>query len=82
MAALTTHLPGQETPTHYDLPYFSDISRKTAPVWLLVAMGQSGLWKNKEINQVQGVAYMDGFRNFQILKSFLENRIKKLRDLF
>ena len=59
MVAITTHLPGQETPLHYDSPYFEDISRKTAPVWLLVALKQSGIWDHKEVKQIQGVAYMN-----------------------
>ena len=36
------------------------MSRTTAPVWLMVALKQSGLWKEKEISHLQGVAYIHG----------------------
>ena len=53
MFSLTILLPGQETPIHYDTPYFKRISRATAPVWLLVALKQSGLWADQEIRHTQ-----------------------------
>ena len=53
MFSLTILLPGQETPIHYDTPYFKRISRATAPVWLLVALKQSGLWADEEIRHTQ-----------------------------
>jgi len=60
MFSLTILLPGQETPIHYDTPYFKRIGRSTAPVWLLVALKQSGLWADEEIKHTQGVAYIHG----------------------
>ena len=53
MFSLTILLPGQETPIHYDTPYFKRIGRSTAPVWLLVALKQSGLWADEEIKHTQ-----------------------------
>ena len=55
---------GQETALHYDSPYFLDVSRKTAPVWLLVALKQSGIWDHKEVHQIQGVAYMSRIQTY------------------
>ena len=62
MFSLTILLPGQETPIHYDTPYFKRIGRSTAPVWLLVALKQSGLWADEEIKHTQVVAYIHGNR--------------------
>ena len=56
---------GQETALHYDSPYFLDVSRKTAPVWLLVALKQSGIWDHKEVHQIQGVAYMSWIQTYE-----------------
>jgi hypothetical protein len=67
MMSITILLPGQETPVHYDNPYFMEISRETAPVWLLVALKQSEILAQEEVHQLQGVAYMNGFEiNFDI----------------
>lgn len=58
MMALTVLLPGSELAVHYDNPYFMDFSRETTPVWLLVALRQSGIMNEREVPQIQGVAYM------------------------
>ena len=44
MVTITVLLPGLEIPIHYDVPYFKHVSRMTTPVWLLIALKQSGLW--------------------------------------
>lgn len=60
MMALTVLLPGSELAVHYDNPYFMEFSRETTPVWLLVALRQSGVMNEREVPQIQGVAYIHG----------------------
>ena len=58
-------LPGQELPMHFDAPYFWGASRFQLPQWLLVVMDQSGLFADRAIKQIQGVAWLhrDGSPN-------------------
>merc|ERR1719201_383809 len=51
-------LPGQQVPLHADAPWFVGADRFTLPVWLLVVMSRSGLFRDREIAQLQGVAYV------------------------
>ncbi|CAG5076563.1 Oidioi.mRNA.OKI2018_I69.PAR.g8491.t1.cds [Oikopleura dioica] len=60
MMALTVLLPGSELAVHYDNPYFMEFSRESTPVWLLVALRQSGVINENEVPQIQGVAYIHG----------------------
>ena len=52
------NIPGQQTSTHLDVPYFYGATRFDTPSWLLVVMQMSGLWEDKRVAQVQGVAYL------------------------
>jgi len=60
MVTITVLLPGLEIPIHYDVPYFKHVSRMTTPVWLLIALKQSGLWSFDDVPHMQGVAYIHG----------------------
>lgn len=51
-------VPGQQVATHYDVPWFYGASRFTLPQWLLVVMDRSGLWADRVVPQMQGVAYL------------------------
>ena len=48
-------LPGQELPTHLNVPYFWGADRYTLPHWLLVAMKSSHLFDSLFIPQVQSI---------------------------
>lgn len=54
-------VPGQEVAVHYDVPWFKGATRYDFPQWLLVAMEQSGLFKDYLTPQIQGVAYIHRF---------------------
>ena len=58
-------LPGQMVAMHYDLPWFHGATRHDLPGWLLVAMQASGLFAERRIPQVQGVAYLHGWNDKQ-----------------
>lgn len=51
-------VPGQEVAMHYDVPWFKGATRYDFPQWLLVVMERSGLWADRLVPQVQGVAYI------------------------
>ena len=53
MVSITVLLPGLEIPIHYDTPYFKEVSRLTTPLWLLVALRQSGLWEEETVPHMQ-----------------------------
>ena len=57
--SLVTLLPGQEVPTHIDNPWFWGGTRWDLPTWLLLVMARSGLYRDIEAKQVQGVAYIN-----------------------
>ena len=52
------NIPGQEVATHYDIPWFEGGDRFNMPSWLLISMEKSGIYHDKRIPQVQGVAYL------------------------
>eukprot|EP01084_Bolivina_argentea_P202955 346676_1 len=52
------HIPGQNIPMHYDVPFFIGASRYIYPKWLLVVMERSGLFKDRRVPQVQIVTYL------------------------
>lgn len=56
-------LPGQLVPVHIDTPLFWGRTRYNLPQWLLIAVEQSGLFKDIEIRQTQGVAYLHSWVN-------------------
>ena len=51
-------LPGQQLGVHVDVPWFRGANRFHFPQWLLVVMAGSGLWADRNVRQVQGVAYL------------------------
>ena len=51
-------LPGQQLGVHLDVPWFFGANRFHFPQWVLVVMAESGLWKERAVRQVQGVAYL------------------------
>ena len=61
MVSMIAALPGQMVAMHYDVPWFNGASRNDLPAWLLVAMQASGLFAERRIPQVQGVAYLHGW---------------------
>ncbi|KAE9554302.1 hypothetical protein FO519_002473 [Halicephalobus sp. NKZ332] len=52
---LIIQIPGQTIPIHLDAPYFTDASRFQYPVWLLVIMVASDLYRDNFIDQIQVV---------------------------
>ena len=58
-------LPGQAVPMHYDVPWFWGASRFTLPQWLLVVMDHSGLWRDRRVSQLQGVAYLHDWEGWE-----------------
>uniref|UniRef100_A0A914EA31 Uncharacterized protein n=1 Tax=Acrobeloides nanus TaxID=290746 RepID=A0A914EA31_9BILA len=76
-------IPGQTVPIHLDAPYFEDATRFQYPQWLLVAMVGSGLYKDKFIDQVQGVGYLhewNSTRNAGQFAYFDNNDIKPVYE--
>jgi hypothetical protein len=57
---LIVMLPGQELPLHADVPWFWGATRWNFPQWLLLAMQRSGLYAHREVEHIQGVAYLSG----------------------
>eukprot|EP00730_Choanoeca_flexa_P014025 TRINITY_DN5977_c0_g1_i2.p1 TRINITY_DN5977_c0_g1~~TRINITY_DN5977_c0_g1_i2.p1 ORF type:complete len:466 (+),score=85.21 TRINITY_DN5977_c0_g1_i2:33-1400(+) len=51
-------VPGQQVPMHFDAPWFVGADRLNLPVWLLVVMHRSGLFREETVAQIQGVAYV------------------------
>jgi hypothetical protein len=43
---------------HFDAPWFWGADRMNLPVWLLVTMHRSGLFRSEAVAQIQGVAYV------------------------
>ena len=43
---------------HFDSPWFWGADRMNMPVWLLVVMHRSGLFRAETVAQIQGVAYV------------------------
>jgi len=55
---IIVQVPGQQVAMHFDAPWFFGADRWTVPVWLLVVMHRSGLFKAETVSQIQGVAYV------------------------
>uniref|UniRef100_A0AC35F934 Uncharacterized protein n=1 Tax=Panagrolaimus sp. PS1159 TaxID=55785 RepID=A0AC35F934_9BILA len=63
---LIIQVPGQVVPVHLDAPLFTDASRFQYPVWLLVAMTGSGLYKEKFVDQIQVVINLHEWNNTKL----------------
>jgi len=56
--SLHLHLPGQNIPQHFDIPYFRGLTRRVYPHYLLIAMGESGLFEEYRIPIIQSMTYI------------------------
>lgn len=59
-ANLTWQLPFAQGPGHTDIPAFRGVDRTRHPVWLLSAMGHSGLFEDERIPIATAVAWFYG----------------------
>lgn len=53
LQGMIIQLPGQNVPMHLDAPYFMGTDRFGFPIWLLVVMHRSGLFKAETVDQVR-----------------------------
>lgn len=56
--------PGQSVATHVDGVYFWGATRFQFPQWLLAAMKFSGLWEDRFVDQIQVVAYVHRWQDW------------------
>lgn len=57
---ITWQLPFDQGAGHTDVPAFRGIDRSTVPIWLLTAMGHSGLFEDERIRIATAVAWFYG----------------------